>query len=54
MPLLVESAERILNVLVALPHGPLKFSHAVPGLVETSNNVAAAMAGVREKLSAIG
>ncbi|GIL81736.1 hypothetical protein Vretimale_1325 [Volvox reticuliferus] len=33
-------AERLLSLLRGLPHGPLKFSHAVPGLVETSNNVA--------------
>lgn len=25
---------------MALPHGPVKFSHAMPDLVETSNNVA--------------
>ncbi|EFJ42775.1 hypothetical protein VOLCADRAFT_97180 [Volvox carteri f. nagariensis] len=32
--------ERLLALLRGLPHGPIKFSHAVPGLVETSNNVA--------------
>ncbi|GFR49868.1 hypothetical protein Agub_g11970, partial [Astrephomene gubernaculifera] len=31
---------RLLALLRGLPHGPLKYSHAVPGLVETSNNVA--------------
>jgi dipeptidase D len=30
----------ILDLLRTLPHGPLKFSHVIPGLVETSNNVA--------------
>lgn len=33
-------AERLLALLTALPHGALKYSHTVPGLVETSNNVA--------------
>ncbi|KAG2432288.1 hypothetical protein HYH02_013011 [Chlamydomonas schloesseri] len=32
--------DRLLALLRGLPHGPLKFSHAVPGLVETSNNLA--------------
>lgn len=40
-PLTTECAERCLAVLVALPHGSLKQSHALPGLVETSNNLAA-------------
>ncbi|KAG2427342.1 hypothetical protein HXX76_012536 [Chlamydomonas incerta] len=31
---------RLLALLRGLPHGPLKFSHAVPGLVETSSNLA--------------
>jgi len=31
---------RLLALVCTLPHGPLKFSHAVAGLVETSNNVA--------------
>mmetsp|Transcript_16227 Transcript_16227/g.35507 ORF Transcript_16227/g.35507 Transcript_16227/m.35507 type:complete len:576 (+) Transcript_16227:34-1761(+) len=31
---------RILSAIRTLPHGPLKMSHAVEGLVETSNNVA--------------
>jgi len=34
------SASRLLSVLLALPHGPIKYSHALPGLVETSNNLA--------------
>lgn len=32
--------ERVLALLALLPHGPLKYSHAVPGLVETSSNLA--------------
>mmetsp|Transcript_9352 Transcript_9352/g.27239 ORF Transcript_9352/g.27239 Transcript_9352/m.27239 type:complete len:554 (+) Transcript_9352:20-1681(+) len=39
-PLTSDSARRLLDVILALPHGPLKMSHAVEGLVETSNNVA--------------
>ncbi|KAL7534142.1 hypothetical protein ACHAWF_004732, partial [Thalassiosira exigua] len=39
-PLDEESTSRLLSCLLALPHGPLKYSHALPGLVETSNNVA--------------
>jgi dipeptidase D len=39
-PLEEESANRLLSVLLSLPHGPVKFSHAMPDLVETSNNVA--------------
>jgi len=34
------SAKRLLALLLALPHGPIKYSHALPGLVETSNNLA--------------
>ena len=30
----------LLGLLRALPHGVLKYSHAIPGLVETSNNLA--------------
>lgn len=36
------SAERLLSLLSLLPHGVDKYSHAIPGLVETSNNVASA------------
>ena len=39
-PLEKDAATRLLSMLLALPHGPLKFSHAMPALVETSNNVA--------------
>lgn len=35
-----EGAQRLLALLLLLPHGVLKMSHAVEGLVETSNNVA--------------
>ncbi|KDD73988.1 hypothetical protein H632_c1675p1, partial [Helicosporidium sp. ATCC 50920] len=36
------SADRLLALLLGIPHGPVKYSHAVPGLVETSSNLAAA------------
>jgi dipeptidase D len=39
-PLTAESSNLLLSVLLSLPHGPMKFSHAMPDLVETSNNVA--------------
>ncbi|KAG2497779.1 hypothetical protein HYH03_004051 [Edaphochlamys debaryana] len=35
-----DDVSRMLALLRGLPHGPQKFSHAVPGLVETSVNVA--------------
>lgn len=35
-----ESQQKLLGLLMALPHGPQKYSHAMPGLVETSCNVA--------------
>jgi dipeptidase D len=45
-PLEQDSASRLISMLLALPHGPLKFSHSMPDLVETSNNVASiAMSG---------
>jgi dipeptidase D len=45
-PLEQDSAARLISMLLALPHGPLKFSHSMPDLVETSNNVASiAMSG---------
>lgn len=31
---------RLVGLLTALPHGPHKFSHSMPGLVETSSNLA--------------
>ena len=34
------SQDKLLNVLFALPHGPLAMSRAIKDLVETSNNVA--------------
>jgi hypothetical protein len=40
-PLDADSTARLLGALIAIPHGPLKYSHAIPGLVETSNNLAA-------------
>lgn len=33
-------AERLLTLLLTLPHGVIKYSHSVPGLVETSTNLA--------------
>lgn len=39
-PLSEDSASRLLDLLGGLPYGVLKMSHEVPGLVETSNNVA--------------
>ncbi|HUK14480.1 MAG TPA: aminoacyl-histidine dipeptidase [Thermoanaerobaculaceae bacterium] len=33
-------ANRVINALLAVPHGVLAMSRAVPGLVETSNNLA--------------
>lgn len=34
------TAHRLLALILLMPHGPWKMSHAVPGLVETSNNLA--------------
>lgn len=34
------AAGRLLDLLLTLPHGVMKYSHAVPGLVETSTNLA--------------
>eukprot|EP00208_Stichococcus_sp_RCC1054_P000030 CAMPEP_0206143220 /NCGR_PEP_ID=MMETSP1473-20131121/19682_1 /ASSEMBLY_ACC=CAM_ASM_001109 /TAXON_ID=1461547 /ORGANISM="Stichococcus sp, Strain RCC1054" /LENGTH=503 /DNA_ID=CAMNT_0053538521 /DNA_START=190 /DNA_END=1701 /DNA_ORIENTATION=- len=38
--LTASAVDRLLGVLAALPHGVVKMSHAVEGLVETSNNLA--------------
>lgn len=38
--LLPADATRLITLLSTLPHGVLKFSHAVPGLVESSTNLA--------------
>jgi dipeptidase D len=35
-----DSAHRLVTLLLGLPHGVLKYSHSVPGLVETSSNLA--------------
>ena len=32
--------KKLLNLLLTLPHGVIKYSHTVPGLVETSSNLA--------------
>lgn len=45
LPMEGDSAKRLINMLLALPHGPLKFSHAMPDLVETSNNIASISMG---------
>ncbi|KAL6777769.1 hypothetical protein ACKKBG_A15575 [Auxenochlorella protothecoides x Auxenochlorella symbiontica] len=36
------AADRLLLLLLTLPHGVIKHSHTVPGLVETSSNLASA------------
>eukprot|EP00884_Botryococcus_braunii_P019726 jgi/Botrbrau1/6437/Bobra.0034s0013.1 len=36
----LQSESKLLTLLRALPHGVIKFSHHVPGLVETSTNLA--------------
>ncbi|CAK0786449.1 hypothetical protein CVIRNUC_009662 [Coccomyxa viridis] len=35
-----DSADQLLTLLLTLPHGVVKYSHTVPGLVETSSNLA--------------
>ena len=35
-----EDCGKIIALLSGIPHGPIKFSHSVPGMVETSNNIA--------------
>lgn len=39
-----ESAVQLITLLCTLPHGVVKYSHAVPGLVETSTNLASVRA----------
>ncbi|KAL0048560.1 hypothetical protein WJX82_005889 [Trebouxia sp. C0006] len=41
----LDSQTKLLTLLSTLPHGVIKWSHAVPGLVETSNNLAAVKPG---------
>ena len=36
----IETGDKLINALVACPHGVLGMSHAIPGLVETSTNLA--------------
>lgn len=36
-----QDTTRLLTLLLTLPHGVIKYSHSVPGLVETSTNLAA-------------
>jgi len=38
--LLPGDADRLMSLLLTLPHGVIKYSHSVPGLVETSSNLA--------------
>jgi len=40
-PLTLASADRLIALLLALPHGVARMSDSVPGIVETSNNLAA-------------
>ncbi|HOC44550.1 MAG TPA: aminoacyl-histidine dipeptidase [Thermoanaerobaculales bacterium] len=44
-PLNVHTRDRLLHLLDALPHGVLAMSRAVPGLVETSSNLAVVTTG---------
>lgn len=47
------AASALLTLVLALPHGPIKYSHAVEGLVETSNNVASIKALGEDEVKAI-
>lgn len=40
-----DSRRAVLHMLIAIPHGVAAMSHAVPGLVETSNNLATVETG---------
>ena len=44
-PLTPDSATRLLGLVLAIPHGVLGMSPAIPGLVESSNNLAAVHSG---------
>jgi dipeptidase D len=44
----LETGARVLNLLVALPHGVVAMSNDIPGLVETSTNLAAVKCGEDE------
>ncbi|MBN1772317.1 MAG: aminoacyl-histidine dipeptidase [Deltaproteobacteria bacterium] len=46
-PISAAATLRMLDLLLALPHGVLGMSQALPGLVETSNNLAVAATGER-------
>ncbi len=39
-PIAPEDEKKVVGLLNLLPHGPIKFSHSIPTLVETSNNLA--------------
>jgi dipeptidase D len=39
-PLCEDDQRKVLALMNLIPHGPIKFSHSIPGLVETSNNLA--------------
>lgn len=43
--LTAESQRRLIDLILAVPHGVHAFSHAVPGLVDTSTNLAIATTG---------
>ena len=42
------TSDRVLDLLIALPHGVVAMSHDIPGLVETSTNLAAVKGGAGE------
>ncbi|CAJ1966208.1 unnamed protein product [Cylindrotheca closterium] len=52
-PLDAKSAFTLLSILLALPHGPLKFSHSIPDLVETSNNIASIVMATHDSQATI-
>ena len=42
--------KKVLALINLIPHGPIKFSHSIPGLVETSNN----LASIKVKATEVG
>lgn len=47
------SAQTLLAVLLSLPHGPIKFSHAISSLVETSSNLASVSIDGKDNVATI-
>jgi len=43
-----ESQKKLLNLILAIPHGVEAMSYDIPGLVETSNNLATISTGAKE------